>query len=456
MGHIFISYNHKDTEYAHKFADALRSKGFAVWIDDAIEYGSEWPSEIQEHLDECDLLVVIMTPASYRSKWVQNELNRAMRKNKPIFPLLLEGDEPWLSVEAIQYTDVRGGKLPPEKFYKLLANATSQEKPISKRKAENNSLKLPLKALLAFIVLAGFVTTFFLGRYFLTQPSEPTSESTSVPSPVVLQTLTPSTIFTETALPTTTLEIVNDLTSLQDGMSSVYIPGGSFIMGSNSGYSDERPSHQVTLDDYWIDKTEITNFMYGLCVQDGKCPPPSNMKYYSENKYADYPVGYVNWFNAEAYCSWAGRRLPTEAEWEKAARGTDGRTYPWGNDFGCQFGNFDDENQYDSDMVKGGPNCDGFIDASPVGSFPNGVSPYGIFDMSGNVWEWVADWYGESYYRRSPNDNPTGPSSGDERVIRGGSWNYLEVVMRTSNRLKQLPTESYSYIGFRCATSNKP
>ena len=127
MGHIFISYSHKDTEYAHALADSLQSTGFHVWVDASLDYGSQWPQELQKYLDACDAFILIMSPRSFASEWVQSELQRAKRKGKPIFPLLLEGDEPWLSVESTQYYDVRNGQLPDDEFYADLKRAGSPE-----------------------------------------------------------------------------------------------------------------------------------------------------------------------------------------------------------------------------------------------------------------------------------------------------------------------------------------
>ncbi len=245
-----------------------------------------------------------------------------------------------------------------------------------------------------------------------------------------------------------------------DGMEMVYVPAGVFWMGSEEGEGDgdEHPRHEVYLEGYWIDRYEVTNGQYERCVAAGKCSPPSQNgsytrgSYYGDEQYADYPVIYVNWEQARRYCEWAGGRLPSEAEWEKAARGTDERRYPWGDEFDCRKGNFDDEQQDDSYVVPGGPNCDGYIDTAPVGSYPAGASPYGVLDMVGNVWEWVADWYGGNYYDNSPREDPRGPESGVYRVARGGSWSYDDNV-RAALRLWNEPSNSNRVFGFLCALS---
>ena len=235
----------------------------------------------------------------------------------------------------------------------------------------------------------------------------------------------------------------------KDGMTLLFVPNGDFIMGSGNGDSDEKPIHTVDLDAFWIDKTEVTNAMYEECVQDRVCKLPSSTKsyardsYYGNSEFDNHPVIYVSWEDAKAYCAWTSRRLPTEAEWEKAARGTEGRTYPWGKD----APNFHLLN-YDRNVE----------DTTEVGKYPNGASPYGALDMAGNVAEWVKDWYDETYYNNSPLSNPKGPIllSGLYRVRRGGSWSDDGNDIHSSARDRYLPNVTVSYVGFRCAKSATP
>jgi eukaryotic-like serine/threonine-protein kinase len=211
----------------------------------------------------------------------------------------------------------------------------------------------------------------------------------------------------------------------------VLVPKGEFTMGSDKGSSDQRPAHQVFLDSYYIDKFEVTNALYKRCIEVAVCDPPTNTTYYYNSQYAQHPVVYMNWDMAKEYCEWRDALLPTEAEWEKAARGEDGRTLPWGEGFSANYSNYG--------LIIG--------DTKPVGSYPDGISPYGAYDMAGNVSEWVADWY-DGY----PGNTEVNSNYGTTyRVLRGGSWNDYGGILRSAFRQGFYPTASYDFIGFRCA-----
>ncbi len=237
-----------------------------------------------------------------------------------------------------------------------------------------------------------------------------------------------------------------------DGMEMVYVPAGEFIMGSPEGEDDEHPQHTVYVDAFWIDRTEVSNAQYRKCVEESACLEP---KYWDDGRFnaPEQPVVGVSWYDAQRYCQWAGARLPTEAEWEKAARGTEGQVYPWGDEFDCTRGNFDDETEYDDYVVPGNEGCDGYVTTAPVGSYPAGASPYGALDMAGNVWEWAADWYDSDYYARSPSRNPQGPDSGYFKVLRGGSWSVDPYRARSASRDWLHPVLRLNYRGFRCGMS---
>ena len=229
----------------------------------------------------------------------------------------------------------------------------------------------------------------------------------------------------------------------KDGAPMVLVPAGEFMMGSDKGDEDEFPVHHVVLNAYYIDKFEVTNGRFAKFVEAIQSEPPWGFA--DKDKpviHADRPVRWVNWMDATAYCLWAGKRLPTEAEWEKAARGTDGRVYPWGNDaptpVHAVYG-----------LKEGGEET-----TSDIGDRDKGQSPYGAYDLAGNLYEWVMDWYAESYYLNfagSPAINPRGPAEGTAKVQRGGSYLNSPYRLRSSFRTKGDPTEQDSNVGFRCA-----
>jgi formylglycine-generating enzyme required for sulfatase activity len=234
------------------------------------------------------------------------------------------------------------------------------------------------------------------------------------------------------------------LPATQDNAPLVFVPAGEFTMGSTL-LPNEKPIHLVYVNDFWIDQYEVSNALYQKCVAAQACLPPIEGYtdrhpdgYFANPTYHDFPAATVNWSEADQYCRWAGKRLPTEAEWEKAARGTDARAFPWGNTF-------------DQARVNSAYNLE--LVTVAVNRYPDGVSPYGAYNMSGNVWEWSADWYDENYYATAPRDNPTGPLTGKLKALRGGGYGVFDAAMRTSLRRDMDPSTRTPYIGFRCARS---
>jgi eukaryotic-like serine/threonine-protein kinase len=328
-------------------------------------------------------------------------------------------------------------------------------------------------------------------------PMPPTfTPSASVPSlPTDTDTPQPSIMPSPTsalATATTMWGIVSTQT-YTDGMVGLYVPAGNFLMGSTDAevsqvekeagcpgcYSGEKPQHTIYLDAFWIDRADVTNAMFAQFVQTAKYKtdaekagsgyaynpstggwsdtqgtnwqhphgPSSNI-----NDLDDHLVVQVSWNDAQLYCDWAGRQLPTEAQWEKAARGTDGAKHPWGN--GPVAGNLLNfaDNNLNVDWADKTID-DGYQFTSPVGHYAAGASPYGVLDMAGNVWQWVADWYSLDYYANSPGRNPLGPNSGGSRVLRGVGWDLRAMFVRSTGRPWYNPDFRNDYTGFRCSRS---
>lgn len=239
------------------------------------------------------------------------------------------------------------------------------------------------------------------------------------------------------------------------------IPEGEFTMGSEAGFPDEMPVHPVWVDAFYLDLLEVTNGQYLDCVEAGACDPPRREdcctespgtyvkwpEYFGNPEFDAHPVIFITWFDAYDFCTWRGARLATEAEWEKASRGTDARTYPWGNEEPTpDLLNFLwPEGDFESQRPR--------YSTAPVGSYPLGASPYGVLDLAGNVYEWLWDRYEARYYERTPYDNPTGPQHGDYRLTRGGSFWNQAFRNRSANRNNAyIPASSYHFDGgVRCA-----
>ena len=291
-----------------------------------------------------------------------------------------------------------------------------------------------------------------------------TAEESAEPEPTVI--ISPTAVPTETTLP---MSVSGDTqTRSSDGMVMVYVPSGEFVIGSSEEkvdfalqqckaygtncqrryFSVEIPMHSVVLDSFWIDRTEVTFGQYQQCLSAGACDASGcqeELRGGSEN----YPVVCVTWDQAAAYCEWAGSRLPTEAEWEYAARGPESRRYPWGDELEGIYLNYCDTNcklsKRDEEFD------DGYAESAPVGSYPQGASWIGALDMAGNVWEMVADWNGE--YSAEKQVNPTEPASGGRHVARGGSWHASPDHVRSALRTYMGSTDFVNHAGFRCAHS---
>lgn len=311
------------------------------------------------------------------------------------------------------------------------------------------------------MVLAG-CSSVMAAEVLTEQPTqsqvEATEEATAT-SLVVTATEAPSTTPTTTNTPTP--DAPPDRITDAHGVEMVLIPEGEFTMGSEAGFPDEVPVHPVWVDAFYIDLTEVTNGQYRECVDAGVCAPPRLVEccpdvsgartyfedYFTNPEYDNYPVVYISWYDAYDFCTWRGGRLATEAEWEKASRGTDARTYPWGNDeptpehlnFMWPPGTFGDQRPV--------------YTVTPVGSYPKGASPYGVLDLAGNVYEWLWDRYDPAYYSYSPYENPQGPETGDFRLTRGGSFWNQAFRNRSANRNNAyIPADSVHFDGgARCA-----
>ncbi len=247
----------------------------------------------------------------------------------------------------------------------------------------------------------------------------------------------------------------------KDGAVMIFIPAGDFLMGTSANdlievlqwkdglkpewFADEQPQHKVYLDGYWIYQDEVTIGQYRKFCTETMRKMPDIPKWLKADD--TYPMVNASWDDAVAYTKWAGVRLPTEAEWEKAARGPDGRRFPWGNEW-----NNEKCNSYmDTNPIGGGFQGKR---TTPAGTYPDSNSPYGVRDLAGNVWEWCQDWYAPDYYAYSPAKNPQGPELGEFHVLRGGTWGSSNLTVRSASRHRDSPDATYHDDGgFRCAAA---
>jgi formylglycine-generating enzyme required for sulfatase activity len=493
---VFISFAEKDK----KIAEEIRAKfedeaGLSCWIAPRdIKPGQEWAEAIVEGVSQAQAMVLVLSKHANNSEHVVREVAQAVSHKIPILPFRIQSFEP--SGQLAYYIDPvqrMDSFLPPRDadIDQLLLWHSHNQKPPPLQIWKRWPLLIAIGCVVAVILGGIFITKYGnvvlpgieagqeidAGQASITPTETERVAANDVPPMAVIATAspttgtvtpdipqTPTTILTATLSFTPTVKTTLTATSTpkpgvgsmmvseRDGMTLVYVPEGAFWMGAHPDDTyaddDEHPYHEIYLDAFWIDQTEVTNGMYARCVADQACGLPVNLSstthlsYYVEQAFKDHPVINVSWQQAVDYCAWAGRRLPTEAEWEKAARGSEGLIYPWGNELNdCTQANY-------SILVQ--RKCVG--DAKRVGSFPDYASPYNALDMVGNVWEFVADFYSTSYYSSSPWENPQGPISGLNRVVKGGSWDNIPADSRSSERFS---TTNYGDMetGFRCAVS---
>lgn len=465
----FISYSRVHSPFVVRLAKDLKNAGFDVFLDQLdIPKGARWDDEIEAAVERSSIFMIVLAPESIESQNVKDELSYAIDAGKHILPVVIQPCKIPLRLRRFQYVNFT------DKPYKdslseikhLLSNTqqiprAAVEKPFYEKEddvplvkgpliareqaaqataptefkppADNRLRKLAVPSLLGVVALAAITAVVvYAGR----------SRNTPV-APETAPTIT-STEILPTATSTSTLAPPPvQITDPRGGAIMRLVSAGEFIMGSENGLPDEKPEQTVYLDSFYIDQYEVTNALYRECVAAGACQPPqrvnsvTHVAYYSREEFDNYPVVYVDWYMANNYCAWRGARLPTEAEWEKAARGIDGRTYPWGEQISCDEANY--------------AGCQ--KDTADIFSYGNGMSPYAVRNMAGNVYEWVNSLYVPYPYNAI--DGREDPNVIGDRVIRGGSWlkSSTEDELRTSRRQRIDPSTAAENIGFRCVHS---
>ncbi|MFN8432784.1 MAG: SUMF1/EgtB/PvdO family nonheme iron enzyme [Anaerolineales bacterium] len=498
---VFLCHASQDKPIVRELHDRLLSEGWIdPWLDkEKLHLGEDFDLEIEKAIESTDAVIAFISEnAVKKTGYIQKELRlvydaQMYRPDGELFtiPLRLEECEPPHRFKYWHWGDYFGEE--KEKTYQSLLNSLKfihervlkseaaektrleveelkRQKKEAKEKTEREAKEkrethkkeekpaiVKSKAGSQTIYWFGGFVVLVLGIIFISLLNNPPSTSQPTPENIQEQVVYTSTeteivmpsttsTFTLTSSPIIVITSTDTLTPTSYPSKIVdskevpmaFVPPGEFIMGSENGDTDAKSVHSVYLNSFYIDIYEVTNAFYKKCISDNNACSEPNSGYYQFSDYADHPVVNVTWFQADQYCRWRGGSLPTEAQWEKAARGTDGRTYPWGEEAGCNRANYH--------------TCVGTT--AKVGSYENGRSPYDIYDMAGNVWEWVSDWYDDNYYQYSPPSNPTGPITGKSRILRGGSWSYPMNDLPTYNRREAAPNSSRNVIGFRCVKDN--
>jgi len=427
MSDIFISYSRQDRKLVEQLVTCLAARGWEVWWDRDIPVGKSYRNVIHEGLSTARCVLVAWSATSVESDWVLAEASYGKERGV-LVPVSIDGTKPRLDFAQVQTADLNGwsGDVSAPEFVKLVqgiesvlgapARVTSPaDKPTARTHGRRRRpSRVFAGAAVAIFALAAIVWFTPLRSYFLPERSLP--ESITV-----------------------------------GGREMMLIPAGDFRMGAGSAAeSSDHPEHVVTLDAFYLDTFEVTAAEFARANLTDPSGEPAGCP-----DEPDHPACGVSWSAAEVFCTMSGKRLPTEAEWEKAARGTDGRQYPWGQapiagdranycDASCPSG-------FDGDLAHN----DGYARSAPVRAYADGRSPYGIFNMAGNVSEWTSDWYDPEYYARAPDRNPENGTQANSygRVVRGGAWDSTPDWLTGYARTWSTPDEPSGYIGLRCALS---
>ncbi len=482
---LFVSYSRADCHLVDKLVPLLNELYGPenAWLDQNLTGGQEWWQKILRQIDRCDIFIYLLSNRSLGSPYCKAEYREAQRLGKPILPVQIRRRIKFPSdlhelKDKLHFVDLSKGPKDSwgmTKLYKSIDTlsqtppSTSPQRiltkptPLPKFHLEREPVRIPDVPPGWATIISGVAGGLF-GVFAITiviavgnsdggipaPPAHATALSTPAEIVVAATTSKPPTL--EPTLPLAYAAALAGVarnadwtpyTEIINGVEMALVPAGCFQMGSNDGDSDEQPVHEVCFDQpFWIDVYEVTNGQYGEAA--------SNCTQYSSAQ--NQPRVCIDWFDSKAHCESRGARLPTEAEWEYAARGPDGLVYPWGNAFDGSLLNFCDRNCEYSWADKTAD--DGYKYTAPVGSYPGGISWVGAYDLSGNVWEWANDWFGS--YASGRQVNPTGPGSGDCRVWRGGSWLSDDNFVRAAHRLWSDPDGADHYYGFRCALSYQP
>lgn len=461
----FISYSRVHSEFVVRLARDLKAAGYDVWLDQLdIPKGARWDDAIEAAVERSATFMIVLSPESIESQNVKDELSYAIDAGKHILPVVIRPCKIPLRLRRFQYVDFtdKPYKESLADIKRLLSNTQRRVQAAAEEPAYEAGEPSPLvtgpllsrdlippvepfsqdetgtwgrhqvliaQVSTAVLVLAivGGAIVFSRNRNQVPAPTPSAAIDTQTQPP-------PTTTFTSTTIPVP-LEVPDEY-----GVTMRLVGAGDFLMGSETGVGDEQQVQIHYLDTFYMDKYEVTNAQYRACVQRGACLPPNEVDsatrdgYYNKPEFNSYPMVHVDWNMARSYCEWRGARLPTEAEWEKAARGPDANLYPWGEDLSCDRANYSGCQE----------------DTARVADFQNAVSPYGVYNMAGNVSEWVSSLYLEYPYNLF--DGREDLEAPGERVIRGGSWLGAEGEdeLRSSRRQHADPSTAREDLGFRC------